>query len=56
MPINPYGRSKLMVEQILNALGAHKNFRTVVLRYFNAAGADPEGRIGEWHIPESHVI
>jgi len=37
-------------------LGAHKNVRSVVLRYFNAAGADPEGRIGEWHVPESHVI
>jgi UDP-glucose 4-epimerase len=56
LPINPYGRSKLMVEQILNELSTHKGFRSVVLRYFNAAGADPEGRIGEWHAPETHVI
>ena len=55
-PINPYGRSKLMVEQILNEVGTHKHFRSVILRYFNAAGADSEGRIGEWHTPESHVI
>jgi UDP-glucose 4-epimerase len=45
-----------MVEQILNELGSCKNFRSVVLRYFNAAGADVEGRIGEWHTPETHVI
>ena len=56
VPINPYGRSKLMVEQILNELGSRTNFRSVVLRYFNAAGADVEGRIGEWHTPETHVI
>jgi len=55
-PINPYGRSKLIVEQILNELGARKKLRSVILRYFNAAGADPEGRIGEWHTPETHVI
>ena len=55
-PINPYGTSKLIVEQILKEVGTHKNFRSVILRYFNAAGADPEGRIGEWHTPESHVI
>lgn len=56
VPINPYGTSKLLVERILNDLGAYKNLRSVVLRYFNAAGADLEGRIGEWHDPESHVI
>lgn len=55
-PINPYGRSKLMVEQILGEIGTRKKFRSVILRYFNAAGADPEGRIGEWHTPETHVI
>lgn len=55
-PINPYGRSKLMVEQILQDLYIYKSFHSVVLRYFNAAGADPEGRIGEWHIPETHAI
>ena len=55
-PINPYGRSKLIVEQMLRDLDTHANFRSVVLRYFNAAGADPEGRIGEWHSPETHAI
>lgn len=55
-PINPYGKSKLMVEQILNELQMRNGFRSVILRYFNAAGADPEGRIGEWHTPETHLI
>jgi UDP-glucose 4-epimerase len=55
-PISPYGTSKLLVERILNDLGSYKALRSVVLRYFNAAGADLEGRIGEWHNPESHVI
>lgn len=55
-PINPYGRSKLIVEQMLADLDTYKDFRSVVLRYFNAAGADPEGRIGEWHSPETHAI
>jgi UDP-glucose 4-epimerase len=55
-PINPYGRSKLMIEQILNDLDRYQGFRSFVLRYFNAAGADPEGRIGEWHSPETHAI
>lgn len=55
-PINPYGRSKLIVEQMLSDLDAYEGFRSVALRYFNAAGADPEGRIGEWHSPETHAI
>jgi UDP-glucose 4-epimerase len=55
-PINPYGRSKLIVEQILRDLDTYQDFRSCVLRYFNAAGADPEGRIGEWHSPETHAI
>jgi UDP-glucose 4-epimerase len=55
-PLNPYGQSKLIVEQILKDLDRHQGFRSVVLRYFNAAGADPEGRIGEWHDPETHAI
>jgi UDP-glucose 4-epimerase len=55
-PINPYGRSKLIVEHILKDLDLHQGFRSVILRYFNAAGADPEGRIGEWHSPETHAI
>lgn len=55
-PLNPYGRSKLMVEQALADYDRHVGFRSTVLRYFNAAGADPEGRIGEWHEPETHAI
>lgn len=55
-PLNPYGRSKLMVEQALTDYARYVGFRSAVLRYFNAAGADPEGRIGEWHEPETHAI
>jgi len=55
-PINPYGRSKLIVEQILNDLDTYQDMRSVVLRYFNASGADPQTRIGEWHDPETHAI
>jgi UDP-glucose 4-epimerase len=56
LPINPYGRSKLIVEQILKDLDLYQGFRSVILRYFNAAGADIDGRIGEWHSPETHAI
>lgn len=55
-PINPYGRTKWIVEQALKDLDAYAGLKSVILRYFNAAGADPEGRIGEWHEPETHVI
>ena len=55
-PLNPYGRSKLMVEQALADYSAYVGFRSVCLRYFNAAGADEEGRIGERHYPETHAI
>ena len=55
-PINPYGQTKLIVEQILRDLDRYQGFRSFILRYFNAAGADPEGRIGEWHSPETHAI
>jgi UDP-glucose 4-epimerase len=55
-PLNPYGRSKWMVEQALDDLDRYAGFRSVRLRYFNAAGADPEGRIGERHHPETHAI
>jgi len=55
-PLNPYGRSKLMVEQVLADLDRYSGFRSASLRYFNAAGADPEGRIGERHEPETHAI
>lgn len=55
-PINPYGRTKYIVEQALEDFDRYRAFRSVVLRYFNAAGADFEGRIGEWHEPETHAI
>ena len=55
-PINPYGASKLMVERILSDYGTAYGLRSVALRYFNAAGADPEGEIGEDHNPETHLI
>ncbi|HKR37542.1 MAG TPA: UDP-glucose 4-epimerase GalE [Steroidobacteraceae bacterium] len=55
-PVNPYGASKLMVERILSDFDHAFGLRSVVFRYFNAAGADPQGRIGEWHEPETHLI
>ncbi len=55
-PINPYGRSKLMMENILDDLGAAHGMKSVCLRYFNAAGADPEGELGEDHDPETHLL
>ena len=56
-PVNPYGESKLMVEKILEVVRkAPTTFRYAALRYFNAAGADPDGEIGEDHDPETHLI
>lgn len=55
-PINPYGRSKWMVEQVLQDYDKAYGLRSVCLRYFNAAGADPKMRIGESHDPETHLI
>lgn len=55
-PINPYGKSKWMVEQILADFDRAYGLKSVCLRYFNAAGADPEGRLGERHQPETHLI
>lgn len=55
-PINPYGRSKLMMENILDDLDPAYGLKSVCLRYFNAAGADPEGELGEDHDPETHLI
>lgn len=55
-PINPYGASKLMVERIFKDYSRAYGLKFVVLRYFNAAGADPEGEIGESHTPETHLI
>ena len=55
-PINPYGRSKLMVEQIMEDFSHAYKSECVSLRYFNAAGADPDGELGEDHNPETHLI
>ncbi len=55
-PINPYGHSKAFIETVLRDLSAAKDFRYVALRYFNAAGADFQTRIGERHNPETHLI
>ncbi|MGQ2965483.1 UDP-glucose 4-epimerase GalE [Methylophilus sp.] len=55
-PMNPYGRSKWIMEQILADYDQAFDFRSVCLRYFNAAGADPEGQLGERHDPETHLI
>ena len=55
-PINPYGWSKFMVERMLEDFSAAHGTRFCALRYFNAAGADPDGEVGESHDPESHLI
>jgi len=55
-PINPYGQSKLMIEHVLADAAKAYGLRSVALRYFNAAGADPQGTIGEAHEPETHLI
>lgn len=55
-PINPYGHSKLMIEQMLDDYDKAYGLRATCLRYFNAAGADPDGELGERHIPETHLI
>lgn len=54
--INPYGRSKWMVEQTLEDFDRAYGLKSVCLRYFNAAGADPEGQLGERHEPETHLL
>lgn len=56
VPINPYGRTKLMCEEILKDYERAHNIKHINLRYFNAAGADPKGEIGESHEPETHLI
>ncbi len=55
-PINPYGESKVMTEKILGWFDQLHGLRSICLRYFNAAGADPQGRSGERHDPETHLI
>ncbi len=56
LPINPYGASKLMIERILQDFDVAHQLRSISLRYFNAAGADPDAEIGEDHHPETHLI
>lgn len=55
-PINAYGSSKRAVEEILRDLGRARGLNSVIFRYFNVAGADPEGEVGECHRPETHLI
>jgi len=55
-PINPYGRTKWIVEQMLRDYDTAYGLKSVCLRYFNAAGADPDGKLGERHDPETHLI
>lgn len=56
LPLNAYGASKLAVEQMLHHFGVSHGLESVIFRYFNVAGADPEAEIGEWHQPETHLI
>lgn len=56
VPVNPYGASKLMVERMIQDFCAAHSLSAIALRYFNAAGADPEGELGEVHDPETHLI
>ena len=55
-PVSPYGRTKLIGEQMLHDFGEAYGMRYAALRYFNASGADPDGELGEWHDPETHLI
>jgi UDP-glucose 4-epimerase len=56
MPINAYGASKRAIEEMLGHFGTSHGLRAVIFRYFNVAGADPEGEVGEFHQPETHLI
>lgn len=56
LPVNPYGTTKRVVEQMLSDLAVSRGLRSLSLRYFNAAGCDPEGEVGENHDPETHLI
>ena len=55
-PINTLGRTKLEAENAIRDFGRRHGLKWMALRYFNAAGADPDGAIGEWHVPETHLI
>ncbi|MDO5529276.1 MAG: NAD-dependent epimerase/dehydratase family protein, partial [Paracoccus sp. (in: a-proteobacteria)] len=56
LPLNAYGASKRAIEDMLRDFGASDGLRSVVFRYFNVAGADPEAELGEFHQPETHLI
>lgn len=56
LPLNAYGASKRAVEDILKDFGAAHGLRSVIFRYFNVAGADPEAEVGEFHRPETHLV
>jgi UDP-glucose-4-epimerase GalE len=56
VPANPYGETKLAIERALHWYGQAYGMRSVSLRYFNAAGADPDGEVGEAHVPETHLV
>ncbi|WP_291728175.1 UDP-glucose 4-epimerase GalE [Leisingera sp. F5] len=56
LPLNAYGASKRAVEDILKDFGASNGLRSVIFRYFNVAGADPEAEVGEFHRPETHLV
>jgi UDP-glucose 4-epimerase len=56
LPINAYGASKRAVEDILNNFGESNGLNHVIFRYFNVAGGDPDGEVGEFHQPETHLI
>jgi len=56
MPLNAYGASKRAVEDMLKDFGAAHGLRSVIFRYFNVAGADPEAEVGEFHRPETHLV
>ena len=55
-PINAYGGSKKAIEEVLRDFGKSDGLNHVIFRYFNVAGADPEGEVGEQHVPETHLI
>lgn len=56
LPINAYGGSKLAIEQMLRDFGLTHGLQHVIFRYFNVAGADPDGEVGEFHFPETHLV
>ena len=56
LPINPYGATKKAAEMLLKEFSCQFDLRYVALRYFNAVGADPDGDVGEWHEPETHLL